>query len=71
VGVSADEIVVERTWRNGIEMVSRVNWSHIARIRRALGLVDNRFGFGAASSADRLAGSQCRDRVTPAELRAA
>jgi hypothetical protein len=33
-----DEIVETRTWRSGTEMVTRVNWSHIARVRRALGL---------------------------------
>jgi hypothetical protein len=33
-----DEIVVERTWRSGVEMVSRVNWSQVARVRRSLGL---------------------------------
>ena len=33
-----DEIVEDRTWRNGIEIVSHVNWSQIARVRRSLGL---------------------------------
>ena len=33
-----DEITVERTWRSGVEMVSRVNWSQVARVRRSLGL---------------------------------
>ena len=33
-----DEVVEDRTWRSGVEMVSRVNWSHVARVRRSLGL---------------------------------
>jgi len=33
-----DEIVETRIWRGNIEIVSRVNWTHIARLRRSLGL---------------------------------
>ena len=33
-----DLIVEERAWRRGVEMVSHVNHSHVARIRTALGL---------------------------------
>ena len=32
-----DEIVESRTWSSGTEMISHVNWSHIARVRRVLG----------------------------------
>ena len=46
VPLSGDEIVVERTWRSGVEIVSRVNWSHIARVRGALGLVGDSLGAG-------------------------
>jgi len=35
---SRDEIVETRTWSSGAEIVARVNWSHIARVRGALGL---------------------------------
>jgi hypothetical protein len=38
-----DEIVEERSWRSGVEVISRVNWSHIARVRRALGIIGVRF----------------------------
>jgi hypothetical protein len=33
-----DEIVEDRTWRNGIEIISHVNWTLIARVRRSLGV---------------------------------
>ena len=33
-----DEIVESRVWLGNVEIVSRVNWTHIARVRRALGL---------------------------------
>jgi len=33
-----DEIVEHRTWRSGVEIVSRINWSQIARVRQSLGL---------------------------------
>ena len=39
-----DEVVVERSWRSGVEIVARVNWSQIARVRRALGLCDMAHG---------------------------
>lgn len=32
-----DEIVESRIWAGGAEIVSHVNWSHIARVRMALG----------------------------------
>ena len=38
-----DEIVETRTWRTGTEMVTRVNWSHIARVRRALGVAGDEY----------------------------
>jgi hypothetical protein len=33
-----DEIVESRTWSSGVEIVAHLNWSHVARVRRALGL---------------------------------
>jgi len=39
-----DEIVESRTWSSGVEIVARVNWSQIARVRRALGLAGEQFG---------------------------
>lgn len=39
-----EEIVEERIWRAGVEMVSRVNWSQIARVRRSLGVVADESG---------------------------
>ena len=41
--VLEDEIVEDRIWRNGIEIVSRVNWSQVARVRRSLGLAGGAF----------------------------
>ena len=41
--VLGDEIVEDRTWRNGIEIVSHVNWSLIARVRRSLCLAGGAF----------------------------
>lgn len=41
-----DEIVETRTWRNGNEIVARVNWSQIARVRRVLGLAGEEFRQG-------------------------
>jgi len=41
---SRDEIVETRTWSSGAEIVARVNWSQIARVRRALGLGGEAFG---------------------------
>jgi hypothetical protein len=35
---SRDEVVESRTWSSGVEIVARVNWSQIARVRCALGL---------------------------------
>jgi hypothetical protein len=39
-----DEIVDTRTWKSGTEIVSHVNWSHVARVRRALGIAGDEFG---------------------------
>ena len=33
-----DEIVEDRTWRNGIEIISHVNWTQVAKVRRSLGI---------------------------------
>ena len=41
-----DEIVETRTWSNGTEIVAHVNWSQIARVRRALGLAGEEFRRG-------------------------
>ena len=41
-----DEIVETRTWINGTEIVARVNWSQIARVRRVLGLAGEEFRQG-------------------------
>ena len=40
---SQDEIVESRTWVGGVEIVSHVNWSHVARVRRALGFAGEEF----------------------------
>ena len=40
---TADEIVETRTWSSGTEIVARVNWSQIARVRRVLGLAGTEF----------------------------
>jgi hypothetical protein len=40
---ATDEIVESRTWRSGTEIVARVNWSHIARVRRALGVAGDEY----------------------------
>ena len=53
-----DEIVELRTWIGSVEVVSRVNWSQIARVRRSLGLTaelgrvsdTKRFKFGKLAS---------------------
>jgi hypothetical protein len=39
-----DEIVETRIWRSGAEIVARVNWSHVARVRRALGVAGDEYG---------------------------
>jgi hypothetical protein len=52
--IEQDEIVETRVWVGSVEVVSRVNWTHIARVRRTLGLTGElgclgntrRFGFG-------------------------
>jgi hypothetical protein len=41
--IATDEIVESRTWRSGTEIVARVNWSHIARVRRALGVAGDEY----------------------------
>ena len=35
--IAQDEIVESRIWSSGAEIVSHVNWSQIARVRRSLG----------------------------------
>jgi hypothetical protein len=40
---TSDEIVETRTWSSGTEIVARVNWSQIARVRRVLGLAGGEF----------------------------
>ena len=41
--IAQDEIVETRIWRSGTEIVTRVNWSHIARVRRALGFAGDEY----------------------------
>lgn len=41
-----DEVVETRTWRSGVEIVARVNWSQIARVRSALGLAGDELSRG-------------------------
>jgi hypothetical protein len=36
---SKDEVVETRCWRSGVEIISRVNWSQVGRVRVALGLL--------------------------------
>jgi len=36
--IIGDEIVEARQWISGAEIISRINWSHLARVRRALGV---------------------------------
>jgi hypothetical protein len=51
-----DEIVESRTWSSGVEIVTHVNWSHIARVRRALGVAGEEFSlrdFGQPSETKR------------------
>lgn len=59
MSVLGEEIVEDRTWRNGIEIVSHVNWTQVARVRRSLGLAGGAISEGpwnlaarAATSAD-------------------
>ena len=42
-----DEIVETRTWSSGVEITARINWSQIARVRRALGVAGDDLGRGA------------------------
>ena len=44
---SQDEIVETRTWSSGVEITARTNWSHIARVRRALGIAGDDVGRAA------------------------
>ena len=39
-----DQIVETRTWGSGAEIIARVNWSHVARIRQALGIAGDELG---------------------------
>ncbi len=50
-----DEIVETRTWISGTEIVARVNWSHIARVRRVLGLAGEEFRQGQFEQLSRTA----------------
>ena len=36
--IQGDEIVESRLWSSGAEIISRVNWTQLARVRRALGV---------------------------------
>src|SRR6185503_14079331 len=63
---SRDEIVETRTWSSGAEIVARVNWSQIARVRRALGLGGEAFGrsqLGRARQPLRRAAPSCSPRA--------
>jgi hypothetical protein len=42
--ITLDEIVEDRIWRGGVEIISHVNWSHVARVRRSLGYTAVPFG---------------------------
>lgn len=42
--ITQDEIVETRTWSSGVEIVARINWSQIARLRRVLGLAGDDLG---------------------------
>ena len=42
-----DEIVESRTWSSGVEITARINWSQIARVRRALSMAGDDLGRGA------------------------
>lgn len=44
LSIARDEIVEDRIWRGGVEIVSHVNWSHVARVRRSLGFSSEPFG---------------------------
>lgn len=59
-----DEIVESRVWRGGVEVVSRVNWSHVARVRQALGLAGDEYSRALAEHPG------ARRRVTFAPIRA-
>ena len=37
--MASDYIVEDRQWRNGVELVSHVNHTQVAKVRTALGLV--------------------------------
>jgi hypothetical protein len=50
-----DEIVESRTWTNGIEIIARVNWTQIARVRRVLGLAGEEFRQGQFTQLPRVA----------------
>lgn len=56
--VLGDEIVEDRTWRNGIEIVSHVNWSQVARVRRSLGLAGGAFSEAPWALTPRMATTQ-------------
>ncbi len=58
-----DEIVEDRIWRNGVEITSHVNWSHLARIRRSLGLVGEVVGANPLIAPQRKPGGKARHLV--------
>jgi hypothetical protein len=41
-----DEIVETRSWSSGVEIIAHVNWSHIARVRCALGFAGDELSRG-------------------------
>ena len=58
-----DEIVEDRIWRNGVEIVSHVNWSQLARVRRSLGLIGEVVGGNPLAAAQRRPGIKVRHLV--------
>lgn len=58
-----EEIVEDRVWRHGVEIVSHVNLTRIASVRRSLGIV----GEYGGSVLDR--GSRAEVRIAPRSLR--
>jgi hypothetical protein len=58
-----DEVVEDRIWRNGVEIVSHVNWSQLARVRRSLGLIGEVVGGNPLAAAQRRPGTKVRHLV--------
>lgn len=59
--VAMDEVVEERIWRRGVEIVSRVNWTLLGRLRRSLGVV----GEDIAHNPMLIAARRAEARVVP------